>query len=151
RVRSFREKKMACASTTAAPADKNRQLRDLHRKHPLRKKSILKRIVSQRGTLAGKNEKDLAEDPFTEITDQNQNGGVRFVRDLARKAGIGPATEVLELGCGLGGSARCLAYFFGCRVHGMDLSLERCREARQLTKLVGLDHLVTLQCGDVLR
>src|SRR2546430_9108785 len=35
-----------------------------------------------------------------------------------------------DLGCGLGGSARCLAYFFGCRVHGVDLSVERYREAR---------------------
>src|SRR5262249_2917383 len=142
---------MARAKTRAAPADRNRQLRDLYRKHPLRRQSILKRIVAQRGTLAGMTEMDLAEDPFTEITDQNHVGGVKFVPDLAKKAGVGPATEVLDLGCGLGGSARCLAYFFGCRVHGMDLSAERCREARQLTKLVGLDHLVTLQCGDVLR
>jgi len=142
---------MARASTTAAPADRNHELRDLYRKHPLRKQSILKRIVAQRGTLAGMTEMDLAEDPVTEITDQNHIGGVKFVRDLAKKAGVGPATDVLDLGCGLGGSARCLAYFFGCRVHGMDLSLERCREARQLTKLVGLDHLVTLQCGDIMR
>jgi len=142
---------MARASITAAPADRNRELRDLYRKHPLRKQSILKRIVAQRGTLAGMTEMDLAEDPVTEITDQNHIGGVKFVRDLAKKAGVGPATDVLDLGCGLGGSARCLAYFFGCRVHGMDLSLERCREARQLTKLVGLDHLVTLQCGDIMR
>ena len=142
---------MACANITAAPADRNRELRDLYRKHPLRKQSIIERIVAQRGTLTGMTEMDLAEDPVTEITDQNHIGGVKFVRDLAKKAGIGPATDVLDLGCGLGGSARCLAYFFGCRVHGMDLSLERCREARQLTKLVGLDHLVTLQCGDILR
>ena len=142
---------MPRASTTAAPADRNRQLRDLYRTHPLRKQSILKRIVAQRGTLAGMTEMDLAEDPFTEITDQNHIGGVKFVRDLAKKAGVGPATAVLDLGCGLGGSARCLAYFFGCRVHGIDLSVERCREARQLTKLVGLNHLVTLQCGDIMR
>ena len=94
---------------------------------------------------------DLAEDPFTEITDQNHIGGVKFVRDLAQKADVEPATDVLDLGCGLGGSARCLAHFFGCRVHGVDLSVERYREARQLTKLVNLDHLVTLQCGDLLR
>src|SRR5262245_12391264 len=141
---------MAGANITA-PTDRNRELRDLYRKHPLRKQSILKRIVAQRGTLTGMTEMDLAEDPFTEITDQNHIGGVKFVRDLAKKAGVGPATDILDLGCGLGGSARCLAYFFGCRVHGMDLSLERCREARQLTKLVGLDHLVTLQCGDIMR
>jgi cyclopropane fatty-acyl-phospholipid synthase-like methyltransferase len=116
----------------------------------LRKQSILKRIVDQKGTLAGITEMDLAEDAVTEVTDQNHIGGVKFVRDLARKAGVGPATDVLDLGCGLGGSARCLAHFFGCRVHGVDLSVERYREARQLTKRVGLNHLVTFQCGDVL-
>jgi SAM-dependent methyltransferase len=144
-------RKMARDSTATARVDRNRELRDLYRTHPLRKQSILKRIVHQKGTLAGITEIDLAEDPFTEITDQNHIGGVKFVRDLAQKAGVGPATDVLDLGCGLGGSARCLAYFLGCRVHGVDLSVERHREARQLTKLVNLDHLVTLQCGDVLR
>jgi len=96
-------------------------------------------------------EMDLAEDPFTEITDQNHIGGVKFVQDLAHKSSVGSATDVLDLGCGLGGSARCLAYFFGCRVHGVDLSVERTKEARDLTKLVDLDHLVTFQCGDLLR
>lgn len=142
---------MARGDTAAVRVARTRELLDLYRTHPLREQSILKRIVDQKGTLAGITEMDLAEDPLTEITDQNHIGGVKFVRDLAEKAGVGPATDVLDLGCGLGGSARCLAYFFGCRVHGVDLSLERCREARRLTKLVGLNHLVTLQCGDVLR
>ena len=142
---------MTDASATAAVlVGRNRELRNLYRTHPLRKQTILKRVLDQKGTLAGITEMDLAEDPFTEITDQNHIGGVKSVRDLAQKAGVGPATDVLDLGCGLGGSARCLAYLFGCRVHGVDLSVERYREARQLTKLVGLDHLVTLQCGDVL-
>jgi len=61
---------MARARIKNAPADRNRELRDLYRKHPLRKQSILERIVAQRGTLAGMTEMDLAEDPLTEITDQ---------------------------------------------------------------------------------
>ena len=142
---------MARGGMAAARVARSRELRDLYRTHPLREQSILKRIVDQRGTLAGITEMDLAEDPFTEITDQNHVGGVKFVRDLAQIVGVRATTNVLDLGCGLGGSARCLAYFFGCRVHGVDLSPERCREARRLTKLVRLDHLVTLQCGDGLR
>ncbi|PYJ70321.1 MAG: hypothetical protein DME76_05950 [Verrucomicrobia bacterium] len=137
--------------TPAARVNRNYELQDLYRTHPLREESILKRIVDQKGTLTGITELDLAEDRFTEITDQNHIGGLRFVKDLAQKARVGPDTNILDLGCGLGGSARCLAYFFGCRVHGVDLSVERYREARHLTKLVGLDHLVTFQCGDVLR
>lgn len=107
--------------------------------------------MDQKGTLAGITQMDLAEDPLTEMTDQNHIGGAEFVRSLAQKADVGPTTDVLDLCCGLGGSARCLAHFFGCRVHGLDLSMERCREGRALTRLVGLDHLVTLQCGNVLR
>jgi len=128
-----------------------REIQNLYRTHPLREQSILRRIVDQKGSLADITELDLAQDPITELTDQNHIGGVKFVKDLARKAGVGPATDVLDLGCGLGGSARCLAYFFGCRVHGIDLSRERYKEARRLTKLVGLDHLVTFQYGDILR
>jgi SAM-dependent methyltransferase len=142
---------MARARTMQARVDRNREIRNLYRTHPLRKQSILKRILDHKGTLSRITEMDLAEDTFTEITDQNHIGGAKFVRDLAQKAGVGPATDVLDLGCGLGGSARCLAYFFGCRVHGVDLSVERSKEARQLTKLVGLDHLVAFQCGDLLR
>src|SRR5947208_8697371 len=137
---------MARGDIATVRVDRNRELRDLYRTHPLQGQSILKRIIDQRGTLVGITEMNLAEDPFTEITDQNHIGGVTFVKELAHKAGIGPSTDVLDLGCGLGGSARCLAYFFGCRVHGVDLSVERLREARGLTKLVGLDDLVTFQC-----
>jgi len=142
---------MGRGDAITAGVDRNRELQDLYRTHPLQGQSILKRIIDQRGTLVGITEMNLAEDPFTEITDQNHIGGLRFVKDLAHKAGIGPATDVLDLGCGLGGSARCLAYFFGCRVHGVDLSVERYREARRLTKLVALDNLVTFQCGDIMR
>ena len=142
---------MRRSTALAGRADRNRELRNLYRGHPLRGETILKRIVEQRGTLAGITEMDLANDPFTEITDQNHIGGATFVTELAHQAGIGKATAVLDLGCGLGGSARLLAYFFGCRVHGVDLSVERCRDARHLTKLVGLDQLVTFQCGDGLR
>ncbi|MBI4526937.1 MAG: methyltransferase domain-containing protein [Deltaproteobacteria bacterium] len=129
----------------------SREIQALYRTHLLREEAILKRILDHRGSLAGITEMDLAEDPVSEITDQNHIGGVKFVKDLARKAGIGPATEILDVGCGLGGSARCLAHLFGCRVHGVDLSKQRCSEALDLTKLVGLEDLVTFQHGDVLK
>ena len=141
---------MARDRIAAVKIENTREIQDLYRTHPLREAAILKRIIDQKGTLAGINEMDLAVDPLTEITDQNHIGGVEFVKELAEKAGVGPATDLLDLGCGLGGSARYLAYLFGCRVHGIDLSQERYREARRLTKLVRLDRLVTFQRGDIL-
>ncbi len=125
------------------------EIQELYRQHPRRESRILARILTRRGTLEGITEQDLAEDPLTEVTDQNHVGGTRFVEELARKSGIGPATRVLDLGSGLGGSARYLAHTYGCRVHGVDLSPERCSEAESLTQLVGLQHLVTFEFGDM--
>lgn len=122
----------------------------IYRTHPLRKETILGRLMNQRGSLAGITEIDLAEDPLTQISDQNPLGGLAFTRQLAEKAGISSASRVLDLGCGLGGSARCLAWLYGCRVHGLDLSAQRVREARELTALVGLESLVTFDCADAM-
>lgn len=125
------------------------EIQECYRHHPVQEKRILARILAERGTLDGITEQDLAEDPLTEITDQNHIGGTRFVAELARKSGIGQSTQVLDLGSGLGGSGRYLAYLFGCRVHGIDLSRERCVQAESLTRLVGLEDLVTFEFGDM--
>ncbi len=124
-------------------------IQELYKHHPLRENRILARILASRGTLEGITELDLAEDPETEITDQNHVGGTRFVEEMARMSGIGPTSHVLDLGSGLGGSARYLAHKYGCHVHGIDLSPERCRGAESLTRLVGLQHLVTFEFGDI--
>jgi SAM-dependent methyltransferase len=125
------------------------EIRELYREHPLRRDRILARVLSRRATLEGLAERDLAEDPLTEITDQNHVGGSLFVEELARKSGIVPGSEVLDLGCGLGGADRYLAEVYGCCVHGVDLSPERCLDADALTRLVGLQHRVTFECGDI--
>lgn len=125
-------------------------LLDLYAKHPLREETILARIVRQRGTTDGITELDLAHDSLTEITDQNHVGGLAAVVQLGLRAGIQAGSRVLDVGSGLGGSARCLAHLFGCRVHGVDLSPLRAADAESLTRRVNLEHLVTSLCGDVL-
>ena len=127
-----------------------REIEDSYRTHPLRQQTILRRVLEERGSCQGLTELDLAEDPVTGISDQNHMGGLAFTRQLAEKAEISSASRVLDVGCGLGGSARCLAFFYGCRVHGIDLSPERVSDARELTQLVGLDHLVTFDCADAM-
>jgi SAM-dependent methyltransferase len=125
-----------------------REVLRVYERHPLQQMAILQRIRATRGTLIGLVESDLAVDNITELTDQNHIGGVKFVKELARAANINAQTKVLDLGCGLGGSARVLAAEFGCRVHGIDLSPKRYREALRLTNLVGLTELVTFECVD---
>ena len=119
--------------------------------HPLRLAAILARVKGERGSLEGVTELDLAIDRRTELTDQNNLGGAAAVLRLARRARISRASRVLDLGCGLGGPARLLAYEFGCRVDGIDLSATRVREARALTRLVSLDGRVTIARGDIMR
>jgi sarcosine/dimethylglycine N-methyltransferase len=123
---------------------------DVYAQHPLREETILARIARQRGTLEGISEIDLAHDTFTEITDQNHVGGIASVVQLALRAGVTAASRVLDIGAGLGGSARCLAHLFGCRVDGIELSPLRCAAANHLTDRVSLGELVMCQCGDIL-
>jgi MPBQ/MSBQ methyltransferase len=46
--------------------------------------------------------------------------------------------HVLDAGSGLGGTARCLAKEYGCRVTGIDLTVPYVDVARRLTDLMGL-------------
>ena len=126
------------------------QIEEIYRTHPQRGETILRRIRARRGSTAGVTVLDLAEDVDTGLTDQNHMGGLGFTRQLAQRAGISQSIRVLDLGCGLGGSARALAWWYGCHVHGVDLSPDRIADARHLTELVGLTHLATFECADVM-
>jgi cyclopropane fatty-acyl-phospholipid synthase-like methyltransferase len=120
----------------------------VYAEHPLREETILGRISENKGDVGRLTEWDLAVDNDTELTDQNHVGGVEFVRQLARAADITAKSNVLDLGCGLGGSARILALQFRCKVLGIDISPKRCREARRLTRRVGLEKNVKFRCLD---
>ena len=68
--------------------------------------------------------------------------------ELARAAGLRSTMRVLDIGSGIGGTSRCLAKEFGCRVTGIDLTDEYCQVASMLTAKVGLDELVDYRQGD---
>ena len=70
--------------------------------------------------------------------------------ELARAAGLGPGTNVLDVGSGIGGPSRTLARELGCRVTGIDLTHEYCRVADMLAARVGLSGLVSYRQGDAL-
>lgn len=58
--------------------------------------------------------------------------------ELARRAALDPGMRVLDVGCGLGGSARYLAAECQCQVTGIDLTREYVDTANALAELVGL-------------
>ncbi len=68
--------------------------------------------------------------------------------ELARAAGLDANKRVLDVGSGVGGTSRCLAKEFGCRVTGIDLTDEYCRAAAMLSAKVGLTDLVDYRQGD---
>ncbi|HET8533840.1 MAG TPA: methyltransferase domain-containing protein, partial [Methylomirabilota bacterium] len=74
--------------------------------------------------------------------DQDHYGGLPAVEALVRRAAIGPGMAVLDVCAGLGGPARVLAYRFGARVTGVDLTHSRCAAGARLTALVRLGPLV---------
>jgi len=68
--------------------------------------------------------------------------------ELARAAGLDATKRVLDVGSGVGGTSRCLAKEFGCRVTGLDLTDQYCRAAEMLSAKIGLAHLVDYRQGD---
>lgn len=55
--------------------------------------------------------------------------------------------HVLDAGCGIGGTARCLAVEHGCRVTGIDLTPEYVDVARMLTAQLGLSDACAFEVG----
>jgi SAM-dependent methyltransferase len=69
---------------------------------------------------------------------------------LAELAGFTGTERVLDVGSGLGGPSRYLAWRYGCRVSGVDLTAEFVRVAEMLTQLTGLEGKVDYRQGDAL-
>jgi sarcosine/dimethylglycine N-methyltransferase len=61
---------------------------------------------------------------------------------------LGPATYVLDVGCGYGAMARFLARRFACPVTATNISERELEWGRELTRKQGLDDLVQFQYAD---
>ena len=64
------------------------------------------------------------------------------------KANINRDKRVLDIACGIGGPGRIIARHYGCMVIGIDMDGETIEVARALTKLEGLENLVSYEVGD---
>jgi len=70
--------------------------------------------------------------------------------ELARRASLSPGLRVLDVGCGLGGSARYLAAEHQCQVTGIDLTQEYVNVANALADMVGLGDKVAFRQASAL-
>ena len=71
--------------------------------------------------------------------DHFHTGGLRASRELLELAGIRAGDRVLDVGAGLGGSARMLATAADCRVDCVELSRDYCAGAELLNRLTALE------------
>jgi SAM-dependent methyltransferase len=74
--------------------------------------------------------------------DEFHNRGRDATLELAELAGFGRGDRIIDIGSGLGGSARYLADERGCRVTGIDATQEYVETARELARRVGLEESV---------
>jgi sarcosine/dimethylglycine N-methyltransferase len=122
--------------------DRARSVIDFYDRHPISLARVLAALGRRQRDVRALVPEDLYE------WDQDHYGGVAAVETLARRAGIGPASVVLDVCAGLGGPARFLAARHGCRVVGVDLNQGRCAGARQLSVLVRLTGRVAMINAD---
>jgi SAM-dependent methyltransferase len=80
--------------------------------------------------------------------DHFHTGGLNASRELLELAQIQSGDRVLDIGAGLGGSARLLASAIGCRVDCIEISSDYCAGAELLNRLTGLeDRIQVHQCS----
>lgn len=76
--------------------------------------------------------------------------GREATRELLAGLSLPKSPSVLDVGCGIGGTARYVANDHAARVLGVDLSEEYCHVARELTRRVTLDDRIEFRQGNAL-
>ena len=76
--------------------------------------------------------------------------GVEATKELASLIEIKPDYKILDIGCGIGGSARYLADNYGCFITGIDITEEYCKAAAELSKLLNLEDKTEFRHADVI-
>lgn len=76
--------------------------------------------------------------------------GEAATRELIALAAFMPGGQLLDIGCGIGGSTRRLARDTGCRVTGIDLSDAYIDTAQRLTRLLKMQDRLGFQAASAL-
>jgi SAM-dependent methyltransferase len=111
-------------------------------------KDLLERLDAALAA-AGLGDGELAPEALAPL-DQFHTRGLAATEELAKVAGLGAASMVLDIGSGLGGPSRYLASTFGCHVHGIDLSPTFVAAAHHLAQRSGLADRVSYECANAL-
>lgn len=82
--------------------------------------------------------------------DEFHIGGAQATRDLIGSLDIRSGDRVLDIGSGLGGTARMVAEVTGARVDGVDLTPEFVEAATEFGAIVGADERVRFRVGSAL-
>ena len=105
------------------------RVREYYDEHPISEAHVLAALAGQ--GLAG----PVTADDLFEF-DQDHYGGLAAVDALARRAGVGAASRVLDVCAGLGGPARFLANRRGSAVVALELHAGRAAGAARLNRMV---------------
>lgn len=99
--------------------------------------------------LAGKDIHSLKVDDLVPV-DEFHTRGRQATREMADLVNLKATDRVLDVGCGLGGTARHLAEEYKCNVIGVDLTKEYISTGTKLTQYVNLSDKVVLRHASAL-
>jgi ubiquinone/menaquinone biosynthesis C-methylase UbiE len=100
-------------------------------------------------TALGKTPDTVSVDDLAPV-DEFHIGGRQASQDFIGQLGLSSDDLVLDVGCGIGGTARYVASTCGCRVSGLDLTPEYIATGQALCAWVGLADRVDLSHGNAL-
>lgn len=109
----------------------------------------LAEAIRQALVAAGKDPDRLTPEDLAPV-DEFHIGGREATAALFAACAPGSGEHWLDIGNGLGGTARHLATAYGCRVTGIDLTEEYVEVATDLARRTGLDGQVTFRQGSAL-
>ena len=98
---------------------------------------------------AGKDINSLTLDDLAPV-DEFHTRGRAATREVAEMANLRASDLVLDVGCGLGGTARYLSEHYKCHVKGIDLTEAYILAGTKLTAFANLSDRVQLQYGSAL-
>ena len=88
------------------------------------------------------------------VTDIKSNytspAGKEFTLVAGRFAGISPASNILDIGCGYGDGVCNIVLEFRCKATAIDINKDNIKIAQTAAEQKKISHLITFQTGDIL-